>query len=110
MACFRLVLLVTMHLVLCSFPGWQAPNARYGPEVHLLWHVQAGFLVFLHLALFCPRRTGKLDFWEWRVFFCGPLYLVVERLPEEYRVAYFREMTPGMFPYSLFLVQQRIHV
>ena len=34
-----------------------------------------------------------------------------ELLPEKYRVAYFREMTPGMFQYSaLFLVQQRIHV
>ena len=47
------------------------------------------------------------------VFFYGPLYLEVtcsSCLPEEYRVAYFREMTPGMFPYSLFLVQQRIHV
>ena len=37
----------------------------------------------------------------WRLFFSGPLYLAVtcsSCLPEEYRFAYFREMTSGMFP------------
>ena len=59
------------------------------------------FLVFLHLTLCCLRCTGKLDFGRWRLFFSGPLYLAVtcsSCLPEEYSVAFFREMTPGMFP------------
>ena len=49
----------------------------------------------------CLRRTGKLDFGRWRLFFSGPLYLAVtcsSCLPEEYRFASFREMTSGMFP------------
>ena len=38
-------------------------HGRYGPEGQLQWHVQSGFfLVFLHLALCCPRRTGNLDY------------------------------------------------
>ena len=38
-------------------------------------------------------------FGRWRVFFLRPLVSgshLFELLPEEYRVAYFREMTPGM--------------
>ena len=72
------------------------------------------FLAFQHLALCCLRCTGKLDFGRWRSFFSGPLHLEAtcsSCLPEEYRFAYFREMTSGCFPYSaLFLVQQRIRV
>ena len=53
---------------------------------------KAGFSGFLHLALCCLRCTGKLDFWRWRLFFSGSLYLEVicsSCLPEEYRVADF---------------------
>ena len=45
------------------------------------------------------RKIGSCV--RWRLFFSGPLYLVVtcsSCLPEEYRFAYFREMTSGMFP------------
>ena len=62
-----------------------------------------------------PEAYRKIGlFGRWRVFFLRPLASgshLFELLPEEYRVAFFWEMTPGMFPYSaLFLVQQRIHV
>ena len=67
---------------------------------------KAGFLIFLHLALFCPRRTGKLNYLGMACFFLRPLVFgchLFERFPEEYRVAYFREMTPGIFVFSTLL-------
>ena len=87
------------------FPGWQAPSAphfgRYGPEVQLQWHVQSWFF-----WCFCTSRCvarGVQENWILGdgAYFSGPLYLAVtcsSCLPEEYRFAYFREMTSGMFP------------
>ena len=65
-------------------------HGRYGPEGQLQWHVQSWFFpVFLHLALCCPRRTGKLDYLEDGVYFLRPLvsgsHLFV-LLPEEYNM------------------------
>ena len=60
---------------------------------------KAGFLVFLHLALCCPRHTGKMDYVGSGVYFLRPLVSgshLFKLLPEKYSVAYFREMTPGM--------------
>ena len=54
---------------------------------------KAGFLVFLHLALCCPRRTGKLDYVASGVYFLRPLVSgshLFELLPEKYSVAFFR--------------------
>ena len=57
------------------------------------------FLV-LHLALCCPRRTGKSDYLgDDVVFFYGPLYLEVTCSSFCLRstgLLLFREMTPGM--------------
>ena len=62
-----------------------------------------------------PEAYRKIElFGRWCVFFLRPLVSgshLFELLPEEYRVASFREMTPGMVSvFSIFLVQQRIHV
>ena len=47
----------------------------------------------------CPRRTGIWIIWEMACIFLRPLVSeshLFELLPEEYGVAYFRDMTPGM--------------
>ena len=86
MACSRLVLMVRCLLLLCSFSGWQAPNARHSGRCG-----QEGQL---------PEAYRNLDFLgDDVVLFYGPLYLDVtctSCLPEEYMLLLFREMTPGM--------------
>ena len=77
--------------------GDSAPRAVFVPFVRsMMLRIMAG----MHQKDSCPRRTGKLDYFgDDVVFFYGPLYLEVtcsSCLPEEYRVALFREMTPGM--------------
>ena len=62
---------------------------------------KAGFLVFIHLELFARGVQENWIIWEMACILPRPLvsgsHLFV-LLPEEYRFAYFLEMTPGMFP------------
>ena len=72
--CTRRVLLVTMHLALCSLPWLAGPECSAFLAGTDLKDSSSGmyklvFLVFLHLALCCPRRTGKLDYLGDGVYF-----------------------------------------
>ena len=86
------------------FSGLQAPNARhfgpYGPEVQLQWHVQSCFF-WCFCTSRCVARGVQENWiiWEMACIFLRPLVSgshLFELLPEEYRVASFREMTRGM--------------
>ena len=86
------------------FPGWQALmlGILAGTDLKYICSgmYKAGFLVFLHLVLFARGVQENWIIWEMAcILLLRPLvsgsHLFV-LLPEEYRVAYFREMmTPG---------------